>query len=254
MGKASLKPEDVVDPSAPWIKADPTRDGWYECWVRYGWGGKHPREQVTTMLWRDGAWDRSDHYSKTAEVVAHLEPMRLSDTAHDPLDETGAVRLAEWSVRKTMCEYREALRAELRHPSKSVKVESRRRLERCIMGRRFDALSMSVVDEGKLIRREREKAILDVYHSPAPWFDWDRPAMVRAPAEDGRTHTGHESRQIVEEALRKNGAMKMAEITEAVQLSSSCVNNALHALEKDGKVRKIRVPNAGRIKYVWELV
>ena len=88
MGKPSLRPEDIVDPSAPWIKADPDRNGWYEVWARYGWGGDHPREQVTTMLWRDGKWDRSDSYSKTAEVVAHLEPMRLPDTAHDPLDST----------------------------------------------------------------------------------------------------------------------------------------------------------------------
>ena len=125
MGKPSLRPEDIVDPSAPWIKADPDRNGWYEVWARYGWGGDHPREQVTTMLWRDGKWDRSDSYSKTAEVVAHLEPMRLPDTAHDPLDETGAVRLAEWVVRSTMREYREALRLELRHPADARKVETR---------------------------------------------------------------------------------------------------------------------------------
>lgn len=253
MGKPSLRPEDIVDPSAPWIKADPDRNGWYEVWARYGWGGDHPREQVTTMLWRDGKWDRSDGYARTAEVVAHLEPMRLPDTAHDPLDETGAVRLAEWVVRSTMREYREALRLELRHPADARKVETRRQLERCIMGRRFDILSMGVVDEGELIRREREKAILDVYRTPAPWFDWDRPAAVRALAEDDRTHAGRGSVQKVKEALRQNGAMKTAEITEAVQLSSSCVNDALHALEKDGKVRKSRVPNAGRITYIWEL-
>ena len=253
MGKPSLRPEDIVDPSAPWIKTDPTSNGWYEVWARYGWGGDHPREQVTTMLWRDGAWDRSDHYSKTAEVVAHLEPMRIPDTAHTPLDETGAVRLAEWAVRKTMHEYRDALRAELRHPADARKVETRRQLERCIMGRRFDILSMGVVDEGELIRREREKAILDVYHTPAPWFDWDRPAAVRALAEDDRTHAGRGSVQKVKEALRQNGAMKTAEVEKAVCLSNSCVSSALHMLENEGKVRKSRVPNTGRVTYIWEL-
>ena len=253
MGKPSLRPEDIVDPSADWIKVDPTRNGWYEVWVRYGWGGDHPREQVTTMLWRDGAWDRSDSYAKTAEVVAHLEPMRIPDTAHAPLDETGAVRLAEWVISSTMREYREALRIELKHPTDARKVETRRQLERCIMGRRFDVLSMGVVDEGELIRREREKAILDVYHTPAPWFDWSRPAAVRVPAEDGYTHAGRKSVQKVKKALQ-NGAMKTAEVEKAVCLSNSCVSSALHMLENEGIVRKRRVPNAGRITYIWELV
>ena len=113
--------------------------------------------------------------------------------------------------------------------------------------------TLGVVDEGELIRREREKAILDVYRTPAPWFDWDRPAAVRALAEDDRTHAGRGSVQKVKEALRQNGAMKTAEVEKAVCLSNSCVSSALHMLENEGKVRKSRVPNTGRVTYIWEL-
>ena len=250
MGKPSLRPEDIVDPSAPWIKADPDRNGWYEVWARYGWGGDHPREQVTTMLWRDGKWDRSDSYSKTAEVVAHLEPMRLPDTARAPLDETGAVRLAEWVVRSTMREYREALRLELRHPADARKVETRRKLERCIMGRRFDILSMGVVDEGELIRREREKAILDVYRTPAPWFDWNRPVVSPAAPVKLRPCDLHD--QQVRDAL-KGGPATVRELVARTGLKNSTVVSSLHRLEAFGRAKRSRLP-VNRRWYIWALV
>lgn len=238
-----------MDPSADWIKVDPTRNGWYEVWVRYGWGGKHPREQVTTMLWRDGAWDRSDSYSKKAEVVAHLEPMRLPDTAHAQLDEQGTVRMAEWVVRSTMREYRDALRAELRHPTDADKADNRRRLERCIMGHRFDVLSMSVVDEGKLIQREREKAILDVYHASAPWFDWNRMAVSTEPVKL-RPCDLHD--QQVRDAL-KGGPATVRELVARTGLKNSTVVSSLHRLEAFGRAKKSRLP-ANRRWYIWELV
>ena len=250
MGKPSLRPEDIVDPSAPWIKADPTRDGWYEVWVRYGWGGEHPREQVTTMLWRGGKWDRSDSYARTAEVVAHLEPMRIPDTAHAQLDEQGTVRLAEWVISSTMREYRDALRAELRHPSVPVKAESRRQLERCIMGRRFDVLSMSVVDEDELIRREREKAILDTLHAPAPWFDWDR-TLIPA-SEPVKLSPRYLHDQQVRKAL-KGGPATVRELETRTGLKSSTVVSSLHRLETFGRAKKSRVPGANRLHYIWEL-
>lgn len=253
MGKPSLRPEDIVDPSADWIKADPDRNGWYEVWARYGWGGDHPREQVTTMLWRDGKWDRSDSYARTAEVVAHLEPMRLPDTAHAQLDEQGTVRMAEWVVRSTMREYRDALRAELRHPTDSGKAETRRKLERCIMGHRFDVLSMSVVDEGELIRKEREKAILDaildVYRAPAPWFDWNRMAVSTEPVKL-RPCDLHD--QQVRDAL-KGGPATVKELETRTGLKSSTVVSSLHRLEAFGRAKKSRLP-ANRRWYIWALV
>ena len=250
MGKPSLRPADIVDPSADWIKADPDRNGWYEVWVRYGWGGKHSREQVTTMLWRDGKWDRSDHYSKTAEVVAHLEPMRIPDTARAPLDETGAVRLAEWVISSTMREYREALRIELKHPTDARKVETRRQLERCIMGRRFDVLSMSVVDEGELIRREREKAILDTLHAPAPWFDWDRTLIPASEPVKLSPRDLHD--QQVRKAL-KGGPATVRELETMTGLKSSTVVSSLHRMETFGRAKKSRVPGVNRLHYIWEL-
>lgn len=250
MGKPSLRPADIVDPSAPWIKADPDRNGWYEVWARYGWGGDHPREQVTTMLWRDGAWDRSDSYARTAEVVAHLEPMRIPDTAHAQLDEQGTVRLAEWVISSTMREYRDALRAELRHPTDSGKAETRRKLERCIMGHRFDILSMGVVDEGELIRREREKAILDAYHTPSPWFDWDRTLIPRAEPVKLRPCDLHD--QQVRKAL-KGGPATVRELEARTGLKSSTVVSSLRRLEKFGRAKKSRLP-VNRRWYIWELV
>ena len=248
MGTPRLRQEVIVDPSADWSKVDPTRNGWYEVWVRYGWGGDHPREQVTTMLWRDGAWDRSDSYARTAEVVAHLEPMRIPDTAHAPLDEHGTVRMAEWVISSTMREYREALRIELKHPTDARKVETRRQLERCIMGRRFDVLSMSVVDEGELIRREREKAILDVYHTPAPWFDWNRMVVSTEPVKL-RPCDLHD--QQVRDAL-KGGPATVRELVARTGLKDSTVVSSLHRLEVFGRVKKSRLP-ANRCWYIWAL-
>lgn len=249
MGKPSLRPEDIVDPSADWIKADPSRNGWYEVWARYGWGGDHPREQVTTMLWRDGAWDRSDSYARTAEVVAHLEPMRIPDTAHAPLDEHGTVRMAEWVISSTMREYREALRIELKHPTDARKVETRRQLERCIMGRRFDVLSMGVVDEGELIRREREKAIHEVYHASAPWFDWARTLTPRVEPVKLRPCDLHD--QQVRDAL-KGGPATVKELVARTGLKNSTVVSSLHRLEAFGRVKKSRLP-ANRRWYTWAL-